>query len=121
MKNETQKKLCIKKTDKELLELYKEEIKNGEVKKEDLLLLKEILERDINPLRTSESTKEFMKTGDLFEYFSKYTCFNWLFYYRDLDWNINSLDLEEGKEAWSKYKKWLQIILFSNAYKSIDL
>ena len=102
--------------EKKLLKLYTEEIKNGEVKEEDLLEYNKMLELNFRTQRY-EIIKIMEKTIDLHMYFLK----NLYFPKMPLYWAMEGSDTDEENKRFDRVKQTAKLFLYSNASKKINL
>lgn len=106
---------------KKLLELYREELKNGEVTEEDLLSFDKLLKLDFVKDR-NEVEKLLEETICLFRYFQTEVfipCTTLAATYRFEVSGIN--DKEEMTDNCKTFKNLLSTLFYTNAFKKINL
>ena len=109
------------KTEEDILEFYKEEIKSGEVKKEDILSFDKLLKLDFVEDR-NEIERLLTKTASLFWYFQTEVfipCNSFIATYLFEVRGIN--DKEEMTNNCRTFKNLLSTLFYTNAFKRINL
>lgn len=102
-------------TEEQLLELYADEIKSGEVKAEDLIDYNNMLSLDFENERY-KIVKIMQKTNDLHMYFLDNLYFPRMPFY----WAMESGRTDGDTSEYNRVKQTAKLFLYSNAAKKIN-